>query len=216
MSARIYTSARERLIRLGELGSFFEGRHAMQIFNWTSKTAAQYLWTWSRQGLVKPLGGKSDIFFNLVADPRAPDHVEAAIRRVMPGAVVGFANVLHSAGITTQRPGMLHLLVRPDERRLSIEGAEVEPRPPTWWSAVDSAGSVDPGTEETLARLRIGAAVADSALSGGLAPDDIDLAEISPTERRRALKLLTLLGPDAPHTSDLERLYAAAWQAARR
>ena len=63
-----YTSARERLLKLAGFGPFFEGRHAMQLFDWTPKTAAHYLWLWQKQGLVKPLGGKSDVFFNRVAD----------------------------------------------------------------------------------------------------------------------------------------------------
>ena len=112
-----YTSARERLMKLADFGPFFEGRHAMQVFDWESKTAAHYLWLWQKQGLVKPLGGKSDVFFNLVADYAAQNHIEAAIRRVMPGTVVGALNVLNEAGITTQRPGTLQLLVRPDEPR---------------------------------------------------------------------------------------------------
>ena len=71
-----YVSGRDRLLKLGELGPFFEGKHAMQVFDWNSKTAAQYMYLWSRQGLVSPLGGKSDIYFNLVADRRATEHFE--------------------------------------------------------------------------------------------------------------------------------------------
>lgn len=210
-----YTSARERLLRLGRFGPFFQGSHAMQVFGWSPKTAAQYLWLWSKQGLVKPLGGKSDLFFNLVSDHASETRVEAAIRRAMPGAVIGPLNVLNESGITTQRPGTLQLLVRPDERRFSIEAAQVESRSLSWWAAIDFAKGIDPGSEESLARLLPGAAIADSAVSaGGLDPDDIDFNAVKPIERRRAIKILGMFSP-AVWPSDLEKSYTAAWLARR-
>lgn len=214
---RIYTSARDRLMKLADFGPFFEGRHAMQVFDWSPKTAAHYLWLWAQQGLVRPLGGKSDVFFNLVADRAAESRIEAAIRRVMPGAVVGPLNVLNESGLTTQRPGTLQLLVRPDERQLTIVAAQVESRPPTWWSAIDLANGVEPGTEESLARLTQGAAIADSALSpGGPDPDDIDFEAVKLAERRRAVKILRMLSPMASPSSNLEGIYTAAWSARRK
>ena len=129
-STQIYTSARARLLRQAEFGPTFQGAHAMQLFGWRPKTAAHYLWLWSKQGLVKPLGGKSDLFFNLAADPAAGSRIEAAIRRVMPGAVVGPLNVLNESALTTQRPGTLQLFVRREDRRFSIAAAQVESRPP--------------------------------------------------------------------------------------
>jgi len=214
---RTYTSARDRLMKLAEFGPFFEGRHAMQVFDWTPKTAAHYLWMWARQALVKPLGGKSDVFFNLVADYAAENRIEAAIRRVMPGAVVGLLNVLNESGLTTQRPGTLQLLVRPDERQFTIDAANVESRPATWWSAVDLANGIEPGNEEFLARLTQGAAIADSALSpGGLDPDDIDFEAVKPAESRRALKILRMLSPVDSRSSNLEESYTATWNARRQ
>ena len=215
-STQIYTSARARLLRLAEFGPTFQGAHAMQLFGWRPKTAAHYLWLWSKQGLVKPLGGKSDLFFNLAADPAAENRIEAAIRRVMPGAVVGPLNVLNESALTTQRPGTLQLLVRREDRRYSIAAAQVESRPPSWWVAIDLAKGIDPGSEESLARLRPGAALADSAVSpGGLAPDDIDFIAVTPTERRRAMKILRMLSPSAG-PADLEQRYTVAWLARRQ
>ncbi len=215
-STQIYTSARARLLRLAEFGPTFQGAHAMQLFGWRPKTAAQYLWLWSKQGLVKPLGGKSDLFFNLAADPAAGNRIEAAIRRVMPGAVIGPLNVLNESALTTQRPGTLQLLVRREDRRFSIAAAQVESRPPSWWAAIDRANGIDPGSEESLARLRPGAALADSAASpGGFDPDDIDFHAVTPTERRRAIKILRMLSP-AAGPADLEKRYTAAWLARRQ
>lgn len=214
MSARkrTYTSARDRLMRLAGFGPFFEGRHAMQVFDWSPKTAAHYLWLWARQGLVKPLGGKSDVFFNLVADYTAENRIEAAIRRVMPGAVVGPLNVLNESGLTTQRPGTLQLLVRPDERQFTIVAAQVESRPPTWWAAIDLANGVELGSEDFLSRLTPGAAIADSALSpGGAAPDDVDFEAVAPAERRRALKILKMLSRADSPSATLQETYTAAW-----
>lgn len=212
---RRYTSGRDRLLRLGELGPFFQGAHAMQLFGWDSKTAAHYMWLWGNQGLVRSLGGKSDVFFNLVADHRATDHLEQAIRRAMPGAVVGARSVLHAAGVTTQRPGMLDILVRPDERVVSIDEdlATVEPRSLRWWTAIDMTRSIDPGDEERLARLRPGAAIADSALSRILAPDDLDFDEVRGAERKRALGLLALLAGHGKRAISLVDAYRQAWEA---
>jgi hypothetical protein len=215
---RTYTSARERLLQLGNLGPFFEGRHAMQLFGWSSKTAAHYMWLWAQQGLVRPLGGKSDIFFNLLVDADAVAHIEEAIRTVMPGAVIGAHNVLHAQGLATQRPGRLHLLLRPDERKVTIEDAQLDVRPARWWAVMDLAHAVEPGSEKVLARLRPGAALADAATTGAVAPDDIDFAELTATERRRAMKILMLLEPRladrAARTAGLERAYRRGYEAA--
>lgn len=216
MNARkaTYTSARARLLKLGELGPLFEGQHAMQIFGWDSKTTAQYMYLWSKQGLVSPLGGKSDVYFNLVADPNATSHFEAAVRRAMPGAVIGGHNVLHAAGLTTQRPGEIQLLARPDERKLSITGAELETRPHNWWRVMDASAAFDPGSETALARLKPGAALADSALSaGGLAPDDIDFDAVLPADRRLALRILGHLSLVQGKTYDVDSAYTKAWTA---
>lgn len=213
VTRRTYTSSRERLLRLGELGPFFEGKHAMQVFGWTSKTTAQYLWGWAKQGLIRQLGGKSDIFFNLVAHPGAEAHLEAAIRTAMPGATVGARTVLHAAGVTTQRPGRLNLLVRPGERRLRIDAAEIEARPPRWWAAIDLTRSVAPATEVALARLRTGAALADAASTGAIAPDDVGFDQVPVSEAGRAIRLLKLLDPAPGKTTSLESAYRRVWEA---
>ena len=106
--------------------------------------------------------------------------------------------------------------MRREDRCFSIAAAQVESRPPSWWVAIDLAKGIDPGSEESLARLRPGAALADSAVSpGGLAPDDIDFHAVTPTERRRAIKILRMLSP-ATGPADLEKRYTAAWLARRQ
>ena len=153
------------------------------------------------------------MFFNLAVDPAAENLIEAAIRRVMPGAVIGPLNVLNESALTTQRPGTLQILVRREDRRFSIGAAQVESRPASWWAAIDLAKGIDPGNEESLARLLPGAAIADSAVSpGGLDPDDIDFNAVKPTERRRAIKILRTLSP-AAGPADLEKSYTTGWLA---
>lgn len=72
------------------------------------------------------------------------------------------------------------------------------------------------GSEEFLARLTQGAAIADSALSrGGLDPDDIDFEAATPTERRRALRILKILSPAVSPSATLEETCAAARSARR-
>lgn len=212
---RTYVSARERLLALGQFGPVLEARLLTQMFNWTPKAAAHYLWLWSRQGLIAPLGGKSGVFLNLVADPQAGDHIEAALRRAYPGAVIGAANVLHQAGVTTQRAARLQLLLRPDEPQGVLDVADVHPRSATWWAAIDTAKGVAAGTEEALARLTVGAALADAAYSKILAPDDIDFDEVPAGESRRAIRILRALTTLIPEGADLPAAYATAWLAPR-
>ena len=190
-----YVSARERLKELGRFGPFFEGRLAMQLFGWSARTAAHYLWLWKADGLIKALGGKSDIYFNLVTDPDSGRYLEAAVRRAMPGATLGARNVLHAAGITTQRPAVLHLLTRPAAPSYAIDHVDIAPRRARFWNAVDTVRGRSPGTATGLPRLSIGAALADSALDiGGLAPDDIDFDEVSGKNTRMLRRLLEKMG----------------------
>ena len=77
-------------------------------------------------------------------------------------------------------------------------------------------GGVVQGSEQYLARLSQGAAVADSAISpAGLDPDDIDFDVVRPAERRRAVKLLKVFSPVAASAIHLEEAYIRAWSARR-
>ena len=207
-----YVSARQRLKELGRFGPFFEGRLAMQVFGWSAKTAAHYVWLWQDDGHVKALGGKSDIYFNLVTEPDFERYLEAAVRRAMPGATLGARNVLHAAGITTQRPGVLHLLTRPAAPTYAIDNVDIAPRRARFWSAVDALRGRSPGTATGLPRLSVAAALADSALDiSGLAPDDIDFDEVSGKDTRILRRLLELMGVrDLIESDDANTLYRKA------
>ena len=211
-----YVSARERLMELGRFGPFFEGRLAMQLFGWSARTAAHYVWLWQNEGLVKALGGKSDVYFNLVTGPDSGRSLEAAVRRAMPGATLGARNVLHAAGITTQRPGVLHLLTHPAAPTYAINHADIAPRRARFWKAVDSVRGRSPGTATGLPRLSIAAALADSALDvSGLAPDDIDFNEVSGKDTRMLRRLLDEMGvQNLIESDDANTLYRKARRAA--
>ena len=210
-----YTSSRDKLLELASEGPFFEGRLARLKFNWDSKTASHYLWRWADRDLVKPLGGKSDLYFNLVAFPGSGHDLEPAIQRVMPGAIVGGDAVLHDAGISTQRVTKLPILVRPDERAFAISDAMIERRPVAWWRTTDAfPRAFVPAAEYRLCRLSVAAAIADSATSGtGLAPDDLYFDEVRTSDGKSAIKLIGLLTGESWLELDLAKAYRRVWEA---
>lgn len=155
--------------RLLSLPALFSGRDLTVRFQWTSKAASQYLYLWKKRGLVKPLGGHSDVFANTLVQPQ-PDW-DAALRLAMPSAVVVGIEALRRAGWTTQVPHLPEVVVQAGGPRYAIEHFTVKPKPAPWFE--DSR----PGIQDhclspawALADMLNGAGWRDT----GLQPDDID------------------------------------------
>lgn len=166
--------------RLQELPPVFRGSDLTVRFQWTSKTASQYLYLWKRRGLVDALGGHSDVFANLLASQH-PDW-EEALRTAMPSAMLIGIEALRRAGWTTQVPRRPAAAVDVTQSVFKTERFEVLPRDPMWFAAVRPGvlGDRDGG----LPRLRPAWALADLLRTSGwgscgLWPDDLEWTEIT-------------------------------------
>lgn len=165
--------------RLQELPAIFRGADLTVRFQWTSKTASQYLYLWKRRGLVDALGGHSDVFANLLADKR-PDW-DKALQVAMPSAVLIGIEALRRVGWTTQIPQCASVAVDTTQSVFSIERYEILPRSPEWFAITRQGVTSDAGG---LPQLRPAWALADLLCSAkwgdcGLWPDDIEWSEMT-------------------------------------
>lgn len=178
MKAKSYVSA---LARLDALPAVFTGSDLTAAFQWSSTTASTYLANWRKAGLVKSLGGRSDVHMNLLRNRQA--HPEAALRRVLPLATRVGADVLREAGWTTQILHTPEIAVPQSGPLFSVDGFHLSARADKWFQKT-AAGTHD--VQEGLRQLRPAWALADMvsrALDKRvknawlLAPDDIDMHE---------------------------------------
>lgn len=171
-----YTSAFERL---QSLPAVFRGADLTVRFQWTSKAASQYLWLWKRRGLVKGLGGHSDVFANLVKS-QYPDW-EQAIVMAMPSAVIFGVESLRQSGWTTQIPARPTVAVKAEHSVFTVEPYEIVPRSDKWFRTIEKGVHRE---RVSVRVLRPAWALADM-LQGegwgkcGLWPDDIEWDEIT-------------------------------------
>jgi hypothetical protein len=142
--------------RLRELPAVFTGRDLTVRFQWPAVRASNYLVLWRRAGLVRALGGHSDVFMNLVVQP-VPD-TEAAARRVLPEATRVGMDVLREAGWTTQVQRLPDVAVLPASPRYALTDFQLQTRPARWFERV-RPGLFDPGVG--LRRLGPAWALAD-------------------------------------------------------
>lgn len=178
MTGKTYTSAIKRLEGVPEI---FTGGDLTILFGWTSQVASTYLANWKRAGLVKSLGGRSDVHMNMVAKRQA--NPELALIRAYPMAVKVGADVLREAGWTTQIPRLPEVVVPRPGPIYKIDGFDLSGRRQKWFSSARPGMVISSGS---LARLRPAWALADMvarALDGRvrntwlLAPDDLDFEE---------------------------------------
>lgn len=171
------------IVRLQSLPPVFRGSDLTVRFQWTSKTASQYLYQWKRRGLVQALGGHSDVYANLLVNP-TPDWGKAVLM-AMPSATTIGIEALRLAGWTTQ---VLHrpvVAVNAKQSVFSVEPFEIAVRSPTWFK------SVSPGIQGDralgLPTLRPAWALADLLHTQGwgkcgLWPDDIEWDQVSESD----------------------------------
>ena len=208
MSDRPYTSATQRLSTLPEV---FTGSDLTILFGWKSAVASTYLALWRKAGLVKSLGGRSDVHMNLVQNRRV--NPEQALRRAYPRAIKVGLDVLRQAGWTTQIPSAVDVAVPKASGLHGIEGFHLRHRSDKWFGCVSigvqkltlGIDQLQPAwaIADMLARAQ-DKRVADAWL---LAPDDVDLdAVFADDVLQPALAAMgvAMQGPD-----DYEALYAA-------
>lgn len=166
--------------RLKSLPPVFRGSDLTVRFQWTSKTASQYLYLWSRRGYVVPLGGHSDVFANALMAPGTD--WEKALHVAMPSAVIIGVEALRRAGWTTQVPQTPTAAVRADHAVYSTKRFEIHARPVSWFEATRSG--INREGRGALPVLAPAWALADLLGAGewgsfGLWPDDIEWSEIT-------------------------------------
>lgn len=169
--------------RLQSLPPVFRGADLTVRFQWTSKTASQYLYLWKRRKLVDDLGGHSDVFANLLAS-RQPNW-EKALLTAMPSAVVIGVEALRQAGWTTQIPCRATVAVNSRQPVFKTKRFEIHPRDPAWFDAVRAG--IAGGRDGDLPKLCPAWALADMLREHGwgtcgLWPDDVEWSEVLPQD----------------------------------
>lgn len=177
-------SAIERLL---SLPAIFRGSDLTIRFQWTSKTASQYLYLWKCRGLVDGLGGHSDIFANLLVD-RSPDW-EKALFKAMPSAVIIGIDAIRRARWTTQIPYRPTVAVKSNQPVFMTERFKIIARDPQWF-ALTKKGIVPDKNWETPRILSPAWALADLLRESswgtfGLDPDDIDWDEVTKRDQKQ-------------------------------
>lgn len=208
MTRKNYTSSVNRLASLPEI---FTGGDLAVLFGWRSSICSTYLASWRKAGLIKSLGGRSDVHMNLVQNRQA--NTEAALRRVYPRATRIGVDILREAGWTTQIPVRTSVAVPRASARHDLPVFLLETRSAKWFARVA------PGIERVergIDRLHPAWALADMIdraadrrVRGAwlLDPEDIDL------QRARADKNMAIAlkafgqDMDCIDDADYARLY---------
>ncbi len=172
-----HVSAIQRLLALPGV---FSGKDLTIRFQWTSKTASQYLYLWRKRGLIEPLGGHGDVFANLLVQPR-PDW-DAALRLAMPSAVIVGIEALRRSGWTTQVPSRPDVFIEAGGPRYSVDRFTIRSRPVRWFE--DTRSGIQDGC------LHPAWALADMLATDGwgdcgLQPDDICWGQVTERDKRQ-------------------------------
>lgn len=171
-----YVSAFERL---NKLPAIFKGSDVNMLFGWTGATAATYIAQWTRKGMIKPLGGRSGIYFNLVV--QRDFDLEAGLRRAIPLATKVGVDALRNAGWTTQIVAKCEAAVPDDGPAYAVTDFDLQTRSAKWFQ-MTRPGVID--ERMGLRQLKPEWALADMIYRGKdhrfttawmLAPDDLDL-----------------------------------------
>jgi hypothetical protein len=210
VTERIYTSAINRLATLPEV---FTGGDLTVLFGWKSAICSSYLAQWRKAGLIKSLGGRSDVHMNLVRHRQVSP--EAALRRAFPQAIKVGVDILREAGWTTQIPSLIDVAVPTASSLYNLEGFTLTTRTPKWFQCV--AHGVDK-VQQGIDRLQPAWALADMLARAQdarvrkawlLDPEDLDLESVR--NDKHAAKALEAFGLDMECIEDAgyERLYQA-------
>lgn len=197
--------------RLRELPALFRGGDLTRRQGMTSATASQSLWRWKHAGLVAALGGRSDVYANLVVAPQ-PDW-DTAVRMAMPSALIIGIEALRRAGWTTQIPVLPDVAVRVDRPHfLKIEPFAVTPRPATWFECVrpgiDDGSSAAPTLSPAWALADLLAN--EGWCTCGLAPEDVEFDEATDQDRFQWVAACEAFGLEACELEDAGRTLSPA------
>lgn len=187
--------------RLRALPDVFTTKTLAAHLEGNAKVASVLLSRWRAEGLIRSLGPRVGVHFNLLRKPDAEDTLKLdAIAWLFPGAVIAGASAVHAAGWTTQIPSALEIMV-PDRRSLpEIEGCRLSTRPLSWFDKAPRLGSGN------LPMISPAFALADLWVSGDwrAEPDDLEWDLIDMQDLRAAF---AVFGEEIPaHWVDEARL----------
>lgn len=148
----VYTSA---IGRLQAMPAVFKGSDLARAFGWNTNMTSVYLAQWKSRQLVAALGGRSDVYFNLIVE-RVP-HLERGLFQVYPQAVRVGLQMLTAAGWSTQIQHGFDLAITDDTKVFSVEGVVTGVRTNEWFSRA----GIEDRTAGVLMRLRPAWALAD-------------------------------------------------------
>lgn len=187
--AEVYISAVQRLLDLPEV---FTGSDLTVKFQWTSATASTYLAKWRRAGLVRSLGGRSDVHMNLVRNREL--NPEVALRRAYPRAIKVGVDVLRQAGWTTQIPSAVDVAIPQSSVPHVVDGFVLSRRPERWYALVmPGVDKVNRGIDQlrpAWALVDMMARAGDRRVAGAwlIDPEDLDVdSAFSDKEMKNAL-----------------------------
>lgn len=210
MTQRVYTSAVSRLATLPEV---FTGGDLTILLGWKSGICSSYLAQWRKAGLIKSLGGRSDVHMNLVRNRQV--NPELALRRVFPQAVKVGVDVLREAGWTTQISTVLDIAVPTASSPYNLPGFALSTRTAKWFQRVA------PGTDKVqqgIDRLQPAWALADMLTRAQdarvrnawlLDPEDLDLESVRRDKKIKVALQAYGLGMDCVEDAGYERIYNA-------
>lgn len=183
--------------RLQILPAVFRGADLTLRFQWTSKTASQYLLLWKKRGLVAALGGHSDVFCNLLVNQHAD--WEKALLMAMPSALVVGVEALRRQGWTTQVPAHTTVAVNAAQYVYKTSHFEVLPRPRKWFATVKPGlNGHEAGALNWLSPAWALADLLRQADWGefGLWPDDIEWDQVSERDEQDWMDACLAFGLD--------------------
>lgn len=145
--------------RLAGMGPVFTKQDLVFRFGMHINTAQVMLSRWHRRdGFVKPLGGRSEVYFNLLRNPNWHSHFELALKLAVPHAIT-IGQSAYSHGWISQLPTARHLAVPSTVQLYTVEGCQFHFRRREWFMAIA------PGVqykEHTIPELRPAWALADA------------------------------------------------------
>ena len=124
------------LAALDSLGAVFTAADVVAKFGWAKDYAATALYRWGQVNLIKPLGGRSEVYFNLRNDTNWQQHWPEAVKLAVPSAIQVGEPVLQRAGWITQLPYKTPIAYLKGAKRYALDGGVMLPRPPIWYKAV--------------------------------------------------------------------------------
>ncbi len=214
MSERSYTSSVNRLASIPEI---FTGGDLTVLFGWKSAICSSYLAAWRKAGLIKSLGGRSDVHMNLLRNRQV--NPEAALRRAFPVAIKVGVDILREAGWTTQIPIVPDVAVPRSSSLYKLTDFALTPRTEKWFQRVA------PGTQrlpQGVDRLQPAWALADMIARAKdrrvrhawlLDPEDLDLQTVRSDKAVTPALRSFELNRDCLDDAGYERLYETFKQA---